>query len=151
MATAKWSSPASAVTVINGDATAPTLKNLASAARKLGNEQDGATSLNLYAAFELLCRFASLPASGSVVSMYFVKCLDGTNYEDGSDSVTPNGPIVRVFPIAALTTQQRIMVHHVLLPPFKFKPLIVNTAGVAMTNTDNENVLKMRTYEETIT
>lgn len=145
----KWSSPASAVTVINGDGSAPTLKNLASAGQKLGNVVDNATDKNRWAAFDLYCRFASSPSVGGYVALYLVPSVDGTDYGDGDDSVAPPTTyLAGVFPVRAVSTQQRVELHSVSIPPFKFKPLVINSSGQAMTNTDNENVLKIRTYNE---
>lgn len=142
-----WTSPAAIVTIINGDTTAPTLKALASAGTKLGSEQDGATNLVTFATFELQVRFTVAPTAGRPVELYIVPAVDGTNYADGSDTVTPSATcLVGSFLARAVTTQQRISLSGVLVPPFKWKPLIRNNAGQNFTNTDNENVLRMRTY-----
>lgn len=145
----KWSSPASATTVINGDTTAPTLKNLANAGQKIGSEVDNETGKNRFAAFDLYCRFQSAPSAGGYCALYLVPAVDGSNYGDGNDSVAPPSTyMVGMFPVRAVTTQQRVEMVSVPLPPFKFKPLLINQSGQAMTNTDNENVLKIRQYEE---
>jgi hypothetical protein len=149
MNTEKWTAfTATAVTAINGDATAPTLKALASAGQKCGNELDNTSDLNLYADFELLWRNASSPTAGAVVSLYLVPSLDGTNYSDGADdSVTPPAHfLVGVFICRAVSTAQRDEVRGVLLGPGKYKPVIANTSGQAFTNTDAENVLRYRMY-----
>jgi hypothetical protein len=36
------------------------------------------------------------------------------------------------------------------LPPFNFKPLVINKSGQAMSNTDSENILSYRPYNEEI-
>ena len=86
-----WTAPAATSTVINGADVAPTLKNLTSGSTKLGSEVDGETNLVVYADFELQVRFQVAPTAGRPVELYIVHALDGTNYEDGSDSVTPAG------------------------------------------------------------
>lgn len=145
----KWSALGTFTTIINGDATAPTLKNLASTSSKLGSEVDNATSHNRYADFDLYCRFQSSPSANGYCELYLVQAVDSTNYADGSDSVAPAiTTLVGTFPVRAVTTQQRVALRHVLLPNTKFKPIIINQSGQAMTNTDNENILSIRTYNE---
>lgn len=145
----KWSALGTQTTVINGDDTAPTLKALANDARKLGAEVDNATARNMYADFELLCRFGSAPNVGGHAGLYLIQSVDGTNYADGDDSIVPPATAqVGTFPVRAVTDAQRVVLRRVLLPATKFKPLIINKSGQAMTNTDAENVLTMRAYNE---
>ncbi len=133
--------------VINGDGTAPTLKNLASGGTKLGSEVDNATDKKQAADFVLKVRGASAFAANAPVQLYLVPATDGTNYEDGSDSVTPPpSQLVGTFAVRAVATQQRIAIRGVLLSPGKFKPLIRNGTAVGFTNTDNENELYIRKY-----
>lgn len=147
----KWSALGSTLTVINGDGSVPTLKNLSNLGKKLGNEVDNATDRNQYADFELQVRGSSAFTTGGYAELYLIQALDGTNYADGNDSISPPASaLVGVFPFLADTTQQRIVVRHVFLPATKFKPLIVNKGGPAFTNTDNENLLRMRTYNHEI-
>jgi hypothetical protein len=145
----KWSALGTQTTVINGADVAPTLKALADNASKLGAEVDNATDRNMYADFELLCKFGGAPSAGGYVALYLVQAVDGTNYADGSDSVAPPATtMVGTFPVRAVTDAQRVVVRHVLLPASKFKPLVVNKSGQAMTNVDAENVLTLRAYNE---
>ena len=145
----KWSALGTLTTVINGADVAPTLKNLANNGQKLGAEVDNATDRNMYADFELLCKFQSAPSAGGYVALYLVQAVDGTNYADGDDSVAPPATtMVGTFPVRAVTDAQRVVVRHVLLPASKFKPLAVNKSCQSMTNVDAENELTMRAYNE---
>jgi hypothetical protein len=146
----KWSALGTRTLVINGDASAPTLKNLANGARVLGAEIDGATDRNQVADWHLDARGASAFAVGSVVEVYFVVAHDDTNYEDGDSSITPAKAPDFIVPLRNVSTQQKVVVRGIPLPPFKFKPLFVNTSGVALTNTDNENRLYYRAYNDEI-
>lgn len=147
----KWSALGSVLTFINGDNTAPTLKNLASLGQKLGNEVDNSTDRNQYADFELQVRGVSAFTIGDYAELYLIQCLDGTNYSDGSDSVSPPpSTLVGIFPFQAVSTAQRLVLKHVFLPATKFKPLIINKGAQALTNTDNENLLRLRTYNNEI-
>jgi hypothetical protein len=152
MATVTWTAYANIATSINGDATAPTAKALANAAQKCGNEIDNTSALALYADFDLYWRGASAPAAGAYVALYLVPAVDGTNYADGADDTVtpPDTAWVGSFPLRAVTTQQRVALRGVLLSPGKQKVVIINKSGQAATNTDNENILKYRTYSETV-
>lgn len=146
-----WSALGAQTTVINGADVAPTLKGLASAGQKLGIEVNNATNRNMYADFELLCKFQAAPTVGGYVALYLIQALDGTNYADGNDSIAPPATaLVGTFPVRAVTDAQRVVVRHALLPATKFKPLVINKSGQAMTNVDGENVLTLRTYNEEI-
>ena len=150
--TVKWSGLGTYTTAIAGAAVAPTLKNLANDGGKLGGEIDNATTArDMYADWDLLCRFQAAPSAGGYVALYFVQTVDGTNYADGADATVPAATaLVGTFPVRAVTTAQRVSLRHVLLPATKFKPLVINKSGQAMTNTDDENVLSYRPYNEAI-
>lgn len=147
----KWTALDTIATVLNGDATAPTLKNLASAANKISTtaiDNSDAANRFQYADFELFCRGQSAMTAGTTLSLWIIESLDGTNFEDGSDSVTPARPPDERFFVRAVSTAQRLVIRGLLLPPTKFKILLSNDSGVGLTNTDGDNVLRMRTYGE---
>lgn len=149
MSLEKWSALDTFTIAIDGATTAPTLKNLASGGRKIGNALDltGAGARQMFAHWELYVRFTSAPTAGALVDLYFVPAIDGTNYADGSDSVdAPLSCLVGSFDVLAVTTQQRRPLLALPLPNVLFKPMIINSAGQAFTNTDNENILRYRTF-----
>lgn len=146
-----WSALGTYTTAIAGAGVAPTLKNLANGGQKIGNEIDNTSARDQYADWDLYCRFASSPSAGGSCDLYFIQAVDGTNYQDGDDSVAP--PVtayVGSFPVRAVTTQQRVDLRQVMLPATKFKPLLINNSGQAMTNTDNENILSYRPYDDEV-
>lgn len=146
----KWSALGTFATLIAGAASAPTLKNLANAARVLGNEVDPTGAANRFplALVQLKVRCAVAPTGSPFVSLYFLTAADGTQYEDGDSSTTPARPADLVLPVRLVNTQQFIQLKNVLLPPSPFKPLVINSTGQALTNTDNENILSYRPYTE---
>lgn len=149
----KWSAQGTFTTLIAGAASSPTLKNLASGARILGDAIDptGSSDRYLYCDLDLYLRAASAPAAGAYVEVYFIKSVDGTNYEDGDASVAPPATaLVARIPVRAVNTQQRIAHLRIVLPSCKFKPLFANTSGQALTNTDDENILSYRVYTEDV-
>lgn len=141
----KWSAMSTFTECIHGTASTPTMKNLAALASVLGVEIDNSGG-DLYGIFEVKARGASAFAAGDYLAVYFILSADGTNYEDGSSSITPEREPDLVFPVRAVSTQQKITVKNVLLPPCKFKTLLVNNTNQNLTNTDSENVLNYRTY-----
>ena len=150
LSTRKLSALGTYTTAIAGAGVAPTLKALASNGMKIGNEIDltGSSARNLYVNLDLLCRGAAAFTAGTVVEVYFILTVDGTNYADASDSVAPPlTALVAQFPLRAVDTAQRIAFGSIPLPNAKFKPLVWNKGGQAFTNTDNENVLSYRVYD----
>ena len=74
---------------------------------------------------ELVVTFGTAPTANTTISVWFLCDLDGTNYEDGSSSITPvRNPDV-VFPVRAVTTAQRIQ-KWAKLPMTSFKVLALN-------------------------
>jgi hypothetical protein len=148
----KWSALNTFATGIAGGASAPTLKNLANNAAVLGPELDfsGAGERHQFVALELLVRGASAFTAGGYAAVWFLRAVDGTTYEDGDASVTPARDSDVILPVRAVSTAQRIAQANIPLPPFKTKFLVQNKGGQAFTNTDNENVLSYRTYDDEI-
>ena len=136
----KWSALGSPVT---GCPSTSGLKNLGNGNHALGAELDNSAG-DQYAYFDLYVRGADVFHAGDYVSVWFLKAVDGTNYEDGAagtPGTTPSRVADLAIPVRLVNTQQRIAVGPVLLPPCKFKCLVQNTTNHAFTNTDNENVL----------
>jgi hypothetical protein len=103
-----------------------------------GAAGDGYTMADL----ELVVQFGTSPVANSSVSVWFLSAPDGTNYEDGSSSVTPARGPDAVFPVRQVTSSQRI-VRRVVLPPGVIQFLVRNDAtGQAFANSGN--TLKLR-------
>lgn len=150
MALFKFSALGTFTTLIDGVTASPTLKGLANNARVIGNAIDltGSSDRLIYANFDLLCRFtASTPVLGAPVELYLIPAIDGTNYVTGdATDQAPPACLVGVFGVVNKTAGQRLSLVNVLLPNAKWKPLIWNKTGVAMTSTDSENILSYRTF-----
>ena len=70
--------------------------------------------------------FSVAPAAATGLSIWFLRGPDGTNYEDGSASVTPTRSADLVIPFAAITTAQRCTRLLPILPPGTTKVLVKN-------------------------
>jgi hypothetical protein len=144
----KWGALDSYTTVLSS----ANLKNLLTLDAVTGSEIDNTANYQ-YADFDLYIRFASAPAAGIYVSVWLLQAVDGTNYEDGSGTTTPvlpTRPADLQFPVAAVSTQQRIALRMRTLPNGKFKPYFYNNTTVGLTNTDNENILSYRRYNDNL-
>lgn len=147
MSTVKWSPYGTYTAAIAG----ASLQNLATATAVLGSAIDNTSNLYVYSDWDLTCKFQASPTAGSTVDLYLLPSLDGTNYADGSASVTPSRTLlVGTFPVQPNTTAQRIAVRGVMLSPGKVKPLVINNAGQSMTNNSTDNVLSYVAYSETV-
>lgn len=93
--------------------------------------------------FELyIASFGGTPTASTGFSLWLLVANDGTNYEDGSSSVTPARAPDVVFPVRAVTTAQRIN-KRVSLPSGKFTPLLKND-GTGQTAASSGNILNIR-------
>jgi hypothetical protein len=139
--THKYATPESVTTLLSTG-----LNSLANAARVVSSDVDNATGLYLYADFE--CNFASAAfAAGAYVSLYLLESIDGTNYEDGSSSVTPTAQcLIANIPFRNATAAQIHTVRGIVLPPTHFEIELINNCGVTLASSGN--TLKMNRYNE---
>ena len=144
----KYTSP-SFTLGIAGDASSPTLKNLASGARILSTAI--ATSRDEWSDWRLRVRLASAPAAGRQVRGWFIADMgDQGAYEDGDASVEPFRQPDLVFAVRAVATQQVIVMRGVKKPNCAFKVLLLDDTGQAFTNTNDENQLHYSVYNDEI-
>jgi len=94
---------------------------------------------------ELVVTYGTAPTANTACVVWLLREIDGTNYEDGSSTVTPSRNPDLVFPLRAVTTAQRIVVTGDL-PPGSFVVLLRNDGtGQAMaTSPTTANTLKIR-------
>jgi len=82
--------------------------------------------------------------SGAYVGVYFIRSVDGANYEFGSDALDPpSGSWVTNFTLDAAAPARYVAVE-VPTPPSKFKILLINQTGQALAAANN--TLKYRFY-----
>jgi hypothetical protein len=101
----------------------------------------------LLAELELVATFAGSPTAGTGVSVWFLRAIDGTNYEDGGTSLTPSRPADVTIPVEVTASAQRIT-RRCLLPPGTWKPLLKNDGtGQAMAASGNTLKILPLTYQ----
>jgi hypothetical protein len=136
----------------NRDVTALTteLNSLANNAAAISSAIDNDTDLDVYADFELVVTYGSNPTDQSLVELYVVRTVDGTNYEDASTTgpVVPRTGYVGGFSLRAVTTAQRIVIPEVRLPPRDFKVFVINKSG--QTTAASGNTVKLKTYRQQV-
>jgi hypothetical protein len=91
---------------------------------------------------ELVVTYGTAPTANTACVVWLLREIDGTNYEDGSSTVTPVRNPDLVFPLRAVTTAQRIVVTGDL-PPGSFVALLRND-GTGQAMAASGNTLKLR-------
>lgn len=94
--------------------------------------------------FELVVTFGTAPTANTGVAVWLLGQPDGTNYEDGSSSVTPARAPDLVLPVRAVTTAQRVTVRTIMAPG-SWKALVKND-GTGQAFAASGNTLKVRPY-----
>ena len=128
MATEKWAAYTSRGSVLSTE-----LKALAPGGRSTaGAEVDNGVNLDMFGVLELSVTFGTDSSAGGYVEIYMVTAPDGTNYEDGSNTVDPGThKFIDRVPVRAVTTAQRLSGRLIPLLPEKTKFLIYNGSGQA--------------------
>lgn len=117
------------------------LNSLANNSLAVGSAYDNSANLNIMAEVELVVTYGSAPTANTGCSIWFLRDIDGTNYEDGGSSLTPSRPPDLVIPLETATTAQRIT-RRCAIPPGTFKPLLKND-GTGQAMAASANTLKI--------
>ena len=90
----------------------------------------GDTIKQRFGKLEMQVTFASAPDAGGYVEIYAVTSLDGTNYEDGSNSVNPGThKLIDRIPVRDATGAQRLQGRMFPLEPGKTRFMLANHTG----------------------
>jgi hypothetical protein len=97
------------------------------------------------AELELLVTFGVAPTANTAFLVWLLREIDGTNFEDGSASITPTRTPDAIFTVRAVTTAQR-MIAVVDLPAGFVRPLIRNAGtGQAIASSGNTLIVRANT------
>lgn len=126
------------------------LNSMANNALVLSSEYTASQTGYLYAMMELyISGMGGTPTANTSFDFWFLSKNDGTNYEDGSASVTPARAPDGWFNIRAVSTAQRLFYRAAIPPSGTFKILIRNNAtGQALAASGN--TLKLRLFTERV-
>lgn len=102
----------------------------------------------IWADFEFLAGGTFTPLANGYISVWFLRTLNGgTNYEDGSASITPPRKPDLIIPVRAGTTiTPRAGRPMIVLPPGQFEGIAMNNTGATLPATGN--TIKFRTYAQ---
>lgn len=104
------------------------------------------SNLNAYvrAKVELvLAAYTGTPTASSAVYLWFLKNIDGSNYEDGGSSVTPARNPDAVIPVSATASGPQRVIVECWVPVGLFKVLARN-AGTGITFAASGNTVKVK-------
>lgn len=130
MATEKWAGLAD-----RGNILATELNSLASGSRSnVGTEYDNSTNKDCWGQLEFVLTFASAPSAiDPYVLVYMVNSLDGTTYEDGSNTVDPGAhKLIDRIPVRAVVGPQILHSRLFTLKSAKTKFMVLNGSGQAL-------------------
>ena len=145
----KWSAYAATKTALFAAAD---LKNLATTAGKLSTASAiDNTAGHQFADLELLIDLATAATAGGLIELWFIKALDGTNYESGADAVFPARSADVIIPVRSTTDDSQVVtVGPVIWPQGLFKVLFRNSTGQTTTDTDSLTQVYYRPYNDNL-
>jgi len=145
MSEVRWSAYGSVVTYLSTE-----LNGLANDANKLGSAIDFASAnRKMYMDIEIYLNTVDLSAqTNPAIHIWLLARTDGTNFEDGSDSVTPARAPDKVVPLREVNDAQRVFARLLLTTPDQGKLLIKNKTGAALAASGN--TVKYRLYSSEI-
>ena len=145
MSEVRWSAYGSVVTYLSTE-----LDGLANDANRLGSAIDFASAnRKMYMDIEIYLNTVDLSAqTNPAIHIWLLARTDGTNFEDGSDSVTPARAPDKVVPLREVNDAQRVFARLLLTTPDQGKLLIKNKTGAALAASGN--TVKYRLYSQEI-
>lgn len=90
----------------------------------------------------VMAAYTGTPAAGSALYVWFLRTVDGTNYEDGSATVTPARSPDVVVPLRAFASGPQRVVVECWVPVGLWKPIAKN-AGTGLTLAASGNTVKI--------
>ena len=144
----KWSEYAATKAAIF---TASELKNIATTAGAITASGIDNTEGHQYAYIELLIDLATAASAGGYVELWFIKAIDGSNYESGSATVFPARSPDVVIPVRSTTDDSQVVtVGPVVWPQGLFKTVFRNSTGQTTTNTDSLTQVYYRAFNDNL-
>jgi len=147
MSELRWTAYGSLVTYLSSE-----LDGLANDSNKLGSAIDftaAGADRKLYMDVEIYLNTVDLSAqTNPAIHIWLLARTDGTNFEDGSDTVTPARAPDKIVPLREVNDAQRVFARFLLTTPDQGKLLIKNKTGAALASSGN--TVKYRLYSQEI-
>ena len=144
----KWSAYAASKAAIFATTE---LKNIVTTAGAITATPVDNTAGHQYAYLEMLIDLATAATAGGYVELWFIKAIDGSNYESGSASVFPARPADVILPVRSTTDDSQIVtVGPILWPQGLFKVVFRNSTGQTTTNTDSLTQVSFRAFNDNV-
>lgn len=125
------------------------LDSLANGSRAISSAIANGTEKDLYGDLELSIKYGTAPSAGTkVAEVYLLPTVDGTNYPEGSTSLTPQKALlIATFESRnpSTSTFEKLVIWGVTIPARGFKLLLVNTSGQSLASSGN--TLKIKRYK----
>lgn len=138
---------ATATTLLSTELNSLASGSLGSAGSAIDNS---AGDKAIYWIIELLLGGSITTGTNPYAELWFLRTIDGgSNYEDGSSSVTPGRRPDVIIPFRpSVAAAQRVIVPAAVFPSGQFKPLLKQTTGATWPSSGN--TLKARPYAPAI-
>ena len=145
MSELRWTAYGSLVTYLSSE-----LNSLANNANKVGSAIDfSAANRKMYMDVEIYLASVDLSAqTNPAIHVWLLARTDGSNFEDGSDTVTPARAPDKIVPLREVNDAQRVFARFLLTTPDQGKLLIKNKTGVALASSGN--TVKYMLYSQEI-
>jgi hypothetical protein len=123
------------------------LDSLADETNATSSEIDNGTDLYFRDDVELLTAMNGYALdAGATVELFLIEALDDTAFSDGDSTIDPPAMnIVGAFDLRAVTTAQRHIIRGIVIPPTKFKYVVINKTS--QTWASSGNVIRRRSYK----
>jgi hypothetical protein len=95
----------------------------------------------------VLAAYTGTPTASTAINIWFLLSVDGTNYEDGSNTVTPARMPDVVVPVRAVASGPQRIIVQCLIPVGLFKPIAQNTIGLTLAASGNTVKILANTYQ----
>jgi len=145
MSELRWTAYNSPVTYLSSE-----LNSLGNNSNKVGSAIDFAsTNRKMYMDVEIYLNTVDLSAqTNPAIHIWLLARTDGSNFEDGSDSITPARAPDKIVPLREVNAAQRVFARFLLTTPDQGKILIKNKTGTSLASSGN--TVKYRLYSQEI-
>ena len=145
MSELRWTVYNSPVTYLSSE-----LNSLGNNSNKVGSAIDFASAnRKMYMDIEIYLNTVNLSGqTNPALHLWLLPRTNGSDFEDGSDSITPARAPDKIIPLRAENTSQRVFARYLLTTPDQGKLLIKNKAGTSLASSGN--TLKYMLYSQEI-